>query len=36
MEARPPADKIIQGLQTTADKIRALARANYDRTDEAV
>ena len=33
MEPRPPADEIIKGLQTTSDKIRALANANYDRTE---
>ena len=33
MERRPPADEIIKGLQTTSDKIRALANANYDRTE---
>jgi hypothetical protein len=32
METRAPADEITRGLQTTADKIRALAKANYDRT----
>ncbi|HEX4165012.1 MAG TPA: GIY-YIG nuclease family protein [Bryobacteraceae bacterium] len=33
METRPSADEITKGLQTTADKIRALAKANYDRTE---
>ena len=30
---RPQADEIIKGLPTTADKIRALAQASYDRTE---
>ena len=33
MGTRPPADEIIKGLTTTADKIRALAKASYDRTE---
>jgi hypothetical protein len=33
MKARPPADEITQGLHTTSDKIRALAKADYDRTE---
>lgn len=33
MATRPPADEIIKELATTADKIRALAQANYDRTE---
>lgn len=33
MDTRPPADDVTNGLQTTADKIRALATANYDRTE---
>jgi hypothetical protein len=33
MEERQPADEIIKGLTTNADKIRALAQANYDRTE---
>jgi hypothetical protein len=33
MNMRPPADEIMNGLTTTADKIRALALANYDRTE---
>jgi hypothetical protein len=33
MEERQPADKIIKGLTTKADKIRALAHANYDRAE---
>jgi hypothetical protein len=35
MDTRPPAAEIIQNLTTTADKIRALAAANYDRTEIA-
>ena len=35
METRPPAAEIINGLTTTADKIRALAQANYNRTEIA-
>ena len=31
-QRRSPAE-IVQGLQTTADKIRALANAGYDRTE---
>ena len=30
---RPPANEIIKNLSTAADKIRALAQANYDRTE---
>ena len=33
MEARPAAEKLIEGLQTTSDKIRALALEKYDRTE---
>jgi hypothetical protein len=33
MDTRPPAAEIIKGLTTTADKIRALAQADYDRTE---
>jgi hypothetical protein len=33
MEARRPAAEITNELTTTADKIRALAQANYDRTE---
>ncbi len=33
MDTRPPADEIIRGLITTSDKIRALAKAGYDRTE---
>ena len=33
METRLPAAEITKGLQITSDKIRALARANYDRTE---
>jgi hypothetical protein len=33
METRPPAAEIANGLTTTADKIRALANANYERTE---
>ena len=33
MGTRPPAAEITNGLTTTADKIRALAQANYDRTE---
>jgi len=33
MNSRRSADEIINGLPTTADKIRALANANYDRTE---
>jgi hypothetical protein len=33
METRPAAGEITKGLQTTSDKIRALAKANYDRTE---
>lgn len=33
MDTRPPAAGIINGLTTTADKIRALANAGYDRTE---
>lgn len=33
MDTRRPAAEITNGLSTTADKIRALAQANYDRTE---
>jgi hypothetical protein len=33
MEERQPADEIIKGLTTKADKIRALVHANYDRAE---
>jgi hypothetical protein len=33
MEERQPADEIIKGLTTKAHKVRALAHANYDRTE---
>jgi hypothetical protein len=33
MDTRPPAAEIIKDLITTADKIRALAHADYDRTE---
>lgn len=33
MNRRRLPEEIIQGLQTTADKIRALAQASYDRTE---
>ena len=33
MEERQPADEIIKGLAAEADKIRALAHANYDRAE---
>ena len=33
MGTRVPPDEITKGLQTTSDKIRALAKANYDRTE---
>jgi hypothetical protein len=33
MEEGQPADEIIKELTTRADKIRALAHANYDRTE---
>jgi hypothetical protein len=32
MNQRPP-EEIVQGLRTTADKIRALAHANHGRTE---
>ena len=35
MEERQPADEIIKGLTTKADKIRALVHANYDRAESA-
>lgn len=35
MNHRPPPVEIIHGLQTTADKIRALANAGYDRVEIA-
>jgi hypothetical protein len=33
METRTSPDQITQRLQTTADKIRALSKANYDRSE---
>ena len=33
MNQRRSPEEITQGLQTTSDKIRALARDNYDRTE---
>lgn len=33
MDTRPPAAEITNGLTTTADKIRALANAKYERTE---
>jgi hypothetical protein len=33
MEERQPADEIIKGLTTKADKIRALVHANCDRAE---
>jgi len=33
MEMRLPVDRVIQGLQSKADKIRALSSANYDRVE---
>jgi hypothetical protein len=33
MNTRPPSAEIINDLTTTADKIRALAHADYDRTE---
>jgi len=33
MQQRPPAEEVIRGLKTTSDKIRALAKAGYDRTE---
>jgi hypothetical protein len=33
MDTRPPAAEITNGLTTTAEKIRALAGANYDRAE---
>jgi hypothetical protein len=33
MATRAPADELIKDLNTTADKIRALAQANYDRAE---
>lgn len=33
MAHRPPADELIKNLATTSDKVRALAQANYDRTE---
>lgn len=35
METRPAAAEIINGLSSTADKIRALAKADYDRAEIA-
>ena len=33
VQSREPADKILRGLETTSDKIRALAHAGYLRTE---
>jgi hypothetical protein len=33
MQQRPPADDVTRSLETTSDKIRALSRAGYDRTE---
>ena len=33
IKSRAPADEILRGLETTSDKIRALARAGYLRTE---
>jgi hypothetical protein len=33
VKSRAPADEILRGLETTSDKIRALARAGYLRTE---
>ena len=33
MNQRQPAAEVVKNLQTTSDKIRALAKANYDRTE---
>jgi hypothetical protein len=33
MKQRPSVDDVIRDLETTSDKIRALARAGYDRTE---
>jgi hypothetical protein len=33
MEQRPSVDNVIRDLETTSDKIRALARAGYQRTE---
>ena len=35
MNERRPAEEIVQGLETTSDKIRALANGGYDRADLA-
>src|SRR5881394_2618144 len=35
MASRPSFDDIVTGLETTSDKIRALARADYPRTEIA-
>jgi len=35
MSERKPAGEIVQGLTTTSDKIRALAKGRYDRTEIA-
>lgn len=35
MSERKPAEEIIAGLHTTSDKIRALAKGGYDRTEIA-
>jgi hypothetical protein len=35
MNQRRSPEEIVRGLQTTADKIRALANAGYDRTEIA-
>jgi hypothetical protein len=36
MNTRPPSAEIIKDLTTTADKIRALAHADYDRTEISI
>jgi len=33
MQQRPPVEEVTHGLKTTSDKIRALAKAGYDRTE---
>src|SRR5271168_1817438 len=33
VQSRAPTDEILRGLETTSDKIRALARAGYLRTE---
>jgi len=35
MNGKPPFDKVVKGLERTSDKIRALARAGYARTEIA-